>query len=66
MVFSCDSNSRYRFNRASDSISQLPLETFIFWIRDNKFETNLSLEKRDLSRELQVCFRTHLRTLEWI
>lgn len=40
VVFSCDSDSRYRFNRASGSISTLPQETFIFWIRDTKVETD--------------------------
>ena len=36
VVFSCDSDSRYRFNRISGSIGKLPQETFIFWIRDTK------------------------------
>ena len=40
VVFICDSDSRYRFNRTSGSISKLPLETFIFYIRGTRVETD--------------------------
>jgi hypothetical protein len=45
VVFSCDSDSRYWFNRTSGSISKLPQETFMFWIRDTKVETDYQTGK---------------------
>ena len=59
VVFSCDSDSRYRFNRISGSIGKLPQETFIFWIRDTKVETDYQTGKfmfgdSTLPLELQI------------
>jgi hypothetical protein len=59
VVFSCDSDSRYRFNRTSGSIGKLPQETFIFWIRDTKVETDYQTGKfmfddSTLPLELQI------------
>lgn len=59
VVFSCDSDSRYRFNRTSGSIGKLPQETFIFWIRGTKVETDYQTGKfmfddSTLPLELQI------------
>ena len=59
VVFSCDSDSRYRFNRISGSIGKLPQETFIFWIRDTKVGTDYQTGKfmfgdSTLPLELQI------------
>lgn len=40
VVFSCDSDSRYRFERSTGEIYTLPQKTFVFWLAGTRVETD--------------------------
>ena len=40
VVFSCDSDSRYRFLRSTGEIYTLPQKTFVFWVTGTRVETD--------------------------